>query len=143
MSIYFWLYTLSYIQEIILESYYFSLFTQIFYDIWNKYGILESYSKYIGIYSSQELEKYLYKMLNYKFSSLLEDTPLTAEDKYNLSVIFVAMKSERQLDIIECWPSYLDRIIHLHTEAENNKKIQLQETFSKINQIINTTKLKK
>lgn len=82
-------------------------------------------------------------MLNYKFSSLLEDTPLTAEDKYNLSVIFVAMKSERQLDIIESWPTYLERIVQLHAEAEKAKKLQLQETFSKINQIIDTAKLKK
>ena len=82
-------------------------------------------------------------MVNYKFTSLLEKTPLTNEDKYNLSVIFVAMKPERQLDIIEYWPTYLDKIIQLHTEAEAQKKSQLQETFSKINQIIRTAKLKK
>jgi phosphoribosylanthranilate isomerase len=82
-------------------------------------------------------------MVNYKFTSLLEKTPLTKEDKYNLSVIFVAMKPERQIDIIEYWPNYLDKIVQLHKEAEKKKKTQLQETFSKINQIISTTKLKK
>lgn len=82
-------------------------------------------------------------MLNYKFSSLLESTPLTEEDKYNLSVIFVAMKSERQINIIEYWPSYLERIIELHAKAEKAKEIQLQETFSKINQIIGGVKKKK
>ena len=82
-------------------------------------------------------------MLNYKFSSLLEDTPLNEEDKYNLSVIFVAMKSERQLDIIEYWPSYLERIVEFHAKAEKEKEIQLQETFSKINEIIGLAKKKK
>lgn len=42
-------------------------------------------------------------MDNFKFSSLLAATPLSIEDKSNLSTIFDAMKPERQLDIIENW----------------------------------------
>jgi hypothetical protein len=42
-------------------------------------------------------------MDNFKFSSLIETTTLSTEDKANLLKIFAAMKPERQLDIIENW----------------------------------------
>ncbi len=75
-------------------------------------------------------------MDNFKFSSLLAATPLSIEDKSNLSTIFDAMKPERQLDIIENWWGYLDKILQIHGIAENERKKQIQETFTRINQII-------
>lgn len=81
-------------------------------------------------------------MSNYKFTSLLAATPLSEEDKYNLTVIFTAMKEDRQLDIIENWPKYLDRILLIHGRAENDRKQQIQETFARINQLIDDAYLK-
>jgi thioredoxin reductase len=81
-------------------------------------------------------------MQNFKFTSLLAVTPLSDEDKYNLTVIFSAMKPERQLDIIENWPNYLDRILQIHGKAEDERKRQIQETFTRINQMIDDAYLK-
>ncbi len=81
-------------------------------------------------------------MSNYKFSSLLAATPLSEEDKYNLSVIFAAMNPERQLDIIENWTSYLNKILLIHGKAENERKEQIQATFAKINQLIDDAYIK-
>ncbi len=81
-------------------------------------------------------------MQNFKFTSLLTVTPLSDEDKYNLTVIFSAMKPERQLDIIENWPNYLDRILQIHGKAEDERKRQIQETFTRINQMIDDAYLK-
>lgn len=81
-------------------------------------------------------------MENYKFSSLLAATPLSIEDKSNLSTIFNALKEERQLDIIENWWSYLNKILEIHGKAENERNKQIQETFTRINQLIDDAYLK-
>lgn len=75
-------------------------------------------------------------MDNFKFLSLLETTTLSTEDKNNLLKIFAAMKPERQLDIIENWWVYLDKILKIHGIAEEERKKQIQETLRRINQII-------
>ena len=46
-------------------------------------------------------------MDNYKFLSLLESTPITPEDKYNLSTIFNVLSDTRKQDIIDHWDVYL------------------------------------
>lgn len=81
-------------------------------------------------------------MENFKFSSLLAATPLSEEDKYNLTVIFGALWPIRQLDIIDHWWWYLDRILQIHGKAQEERNRQIQETFTKINQMIDDAYLK-
>ncbi len=81
-------------------------------------------------------------MDNFKFSSLIETTTLSTEDKANLLKIFAAMKPERQLDIIENWWAYLDKILQIHGIAEDERKRQILETFKRINQIIDNAYLR-
>ncbi|NRH21013.1 hypothetical protein HOO68_03135 [Candidatus Gracilibacteria bacterium] len=81
-------------------------------------------------------------MENFKFSSLLAATPLSEEDKYNLTVIFGALGPIRQLDIIDHWGGYLDRILQIHGKAQAERNRQIQETFTKINQMIDDAYLK-
>ncbi len=75
-------------------------------------------------------------MENYKFTSLLAATPLSDEDKYNLALIFSRLQPDRQIDIIDHWDQYLDRILMIHTKAEDERKRQIQETFVRINAMI-------
>lgn len=75
-------------------------------------------------------------MENYKFTSLLAATPLSDEDKYNLALIFSRLRPDRQIDIMDHWDQYLDRILLIHTKAEDERKRQIQETFARINAMI-------
>ncbi len=75
-------------------------------------------------------------MDNYKFLSLLDATPLSAEGKHNLGVIFGALTPSRQLDIIDNWRRYLDNILIIENMAESERKFQIEETFGRINRLI-------
>ena len=75
-------------------------------------------------------------MDNYKFLSLLAATPLSAEEKHNLGVIFSALTPSRQLDIIDNWWRYLDKILIIQNMAESERKFQIEETFGRINKLI-------
>ena len=81
-------------------------------------------------------------MENFKFTSLLSITPLSEEDKYNLTVIFGALWPARQIDIIDHWEWYLDKILQIHWKAREERNRQIQETFSKINQMIDEAYLR-
>ncbi len=75
-------------------------------------------------------------MDNYKFLSLLAATPLSAEEKHNLGTIFSALTPSRQLHIIDNWWKYLDKILMIQNMAEEERKIQIEETFGRINKLI-------
>ncbi len=81
-------------------------------------------------------------MENFKFTSLLSATPLSEEDKYNLTVIFGALWPARQIDIIDHWEWYLDKILQIHWKAREERNKQIQETFTKINQMIDEAYLR-
>ena len=75
-------------------------------------------------------------MDNYKFLSLLESTPITPEDKYNLSTIFNVLSDTRKQDIIDHWDVYLWKILEIHTKGEEEKKLLITSTFQHINTLI-------
>lgn len=75
-------------------------------------------------------------MDNYKFTSLLEATPISPEDKYNLSTIFRALGDMRKQDIIDHWDIYLARILEIHNKGESEKKLLIATTFEHINKLI-------
>lgn len=75
-------------------------------------------------------------MDNYKFSSLLDSTPISDEDKYNLSTIFRALSDVRKQDIMDHWDVYLSRILEIHNKGESEKKVLIASTFAHINKLI-------
>lgn len=75
-------------------------------------------------------------MDNYKFTSLLEATPISDEDKYNLATIFRALGDLRKQDIIDHWDIYLARILEIHNKGETEKKMLITTTFQHINKLI-------
>ena len=81
-------------------------------------------------------------MPNTRFTFLLESTPLSSEDKYNLGIIFDALRDERKLDILSNWDKYVTQIIRIQHLAEEEKKRQIQATFEKINSLIDEAYLR-
>ena len=81
-------------------------------------------------------------MPNTRFTFLLESTPLSSEDKYNLGIIFDALRDERKLDILSNWDRYVEKIILIQHLAEEEKRKQIQETFEKINSLIDEAYLR-
>lgn len=75
-------------------------------------------------------------MDNYKFLTLLESTPISPEDKYNLSTIFNVLSDMRKQDIIDHWDVYLGKILEIHTKGEEEKKLLITSTFQHINTLI-------
>lgn len=81
-------------------------------------------------------------MPNTRFTFLLESTPLSSEDKYNLGIIFDALRDERKLDIINNWNKYVEKIILLQHLADAERNRLIQETFQKINTLIDEAYLR-
>ncbi len=75
-------------------------------------------------------------MDNYKFTTLLEATPISEEDRYNLATIFRALSDMRKQDIIDHWDVYLSRILEIHNKGEAEKKVLIASTFQHINTLI-------
>lgn len=75
-------------------------------------------------------------MPNSRFTKLLDASPLTPEDKYNLGVIFDVLRDERKVDIIDHWDKYLAQIVRIQDLAEAEKRRQIELTFQKINHLI-------
>lgn len=81
-------------------------------------------------------------MDNYKFASLLAQTSLSTAEKYNLTVIFNTLTDARKLEIIENWRVYYDKILSIHTTAEEEKVENIRVTFAKINSLIDEALLR-
>lgn len=81
-------------------------------------------------------------MDNYKFTSLLAQTNLSTAEKYNLTIIFNTLTDHRKLEIIENWRVYYNRILSIHTTAEEEKAENIRITFAKINSLIDEALLR-
>ncbi|GAB0174727.1 MAG: hypothetical protein HHAS10_06060 [Candidatus Altimarinota bacterium] len=75
-------------------------------------------------------------MDNFKFLSLLESTPISTEDKHNLSTIFHALSDSRKQDIMDHWDLYLGKILEIHQKGEEEKQLLIASTFQNINKLI-------
>jgi hypothetical protein len=75
-------------------------------------------------------------MPNSRFTELLAASPLSSEERYNLEVIFDVLRDERKIDIIDHWDKYLEQIVRIQDLAEAEKRRLIEETFQKINHLI-------
>ena len=71
-------------------------------------------------------------MKNFRLRILLEKTPLTEEDKYNIGIIFEALSLSRQQSILDNWEIYLSRIMVLKKKAD---EVYLEEAVSTLKNI--------
>jgi hypothetical protein len=75
-------------------------------------------------------------MKNFRLRILLEKTPLTEEDKYNISIIFEALSHSRQQQILDNWEIYLTRIITLRTDVDREYVEEAIGTLRQINTLL-------
>lgn len=57
-------------------------------------------------------------MQNTRFQLLLERSPITDEDRYNISRIFSILSPERQVQIISWWDAYIARFIAIRDHLQ-------------------------
>lgn len=81
-------------------------------------------------------------MPNSRFTELLDASPLSSEERYNLGVIFDVLRDERKIDIIDHWDKYLEQIVRIQDLAEAEKRRQIELTFQKINHLIDEAYLR-
>jgi hypothetical protein len=75
-------------------------------------------------------------MKNFRLRILLEKTPLTEEDKYNISIIFEALSLSRQQHILDNWERYIDRILGLKRKVDEEYLEEAVSTMQNINTLL-------
>jgi TRAP-type C4-dicarboxylate transport system substrate-binding protein len=75
-------------------------------------------------------------MKNVRLRILLEKTPLTEEDKYNIGTIFEALSFSRQQSILDNWEVYVARILELRKEADREYVDEAISTLKNINTLL-------
>lgn len=71
-------------------------------------------------------------MGNARLRMLLERSPLSEEDRHNIMVIFDALGSERQYEILEHWDKYIVDIVMMKKEVESANRALLDEALELI-----------
>ncbi len=75
-------------------------------------------------------------MKNFRLRILLERTPLTEEDKYNVGIIFEALSFSRQQSILDNWDTYLGRILTLKKQVDTEYLEEAVSTLKNINTLL-------
>ena len=75
-------------------------------------------------------------MDNYRFRVLLDSSPLSDSEKYNLNAIFNSLGDNKKIDILDNWNLYLAKIMDIKNVSEEQKKANLKETMSNISKIL-------
>ena len=75
-------------------------------------------------------------MKNVRLRILLEKTPLTEEDKYNIGTIFEALSFSRQQSILDNWEVYVARILELRQETDREYVDEAISTLKNINTLL-------
>lgn len=68
-------------------------------------------------------------MGNVRLRTLLERSPLSPEDRHNISVIFEALTPERQHYILDNWESYIVEMIMVRKEIDTANRALLDEAI--------------
>jgi len=75
-------------------------------------------------------------MDNYRFRVLLDSSPLSPDEKYNLNAIFNSLSDIRKIDILDNWNLYLTKIMDIKNLSTLQKNANLQNTLTNINRIL-------
>jgi len=72
-------------------------------------------------------------MPNSQLLTLLARTPLSEEDKYNVTVIFGALSEERQCQILENWETCAARLIAERERLDREQESELMKALAHVN----------
>jgi hypothetical protein len=73
-----------------------------------------------------------YPMGNTRLRTLLERSPLSAEDRHNIMVIFAALNPEKQHHILEHWEGYIVEMVMVRKEIDSANRSLLEEAIEMI-----------
>jgi hypothetical protein len=71
-------------------------------------------------------------MGNVRLRTLLERSPLSAEDRHNIAVIFEALTGEKQHQILENWDVYIVEMVMVRKEVDSANRALLEEAIEMI-----------
>lgn len=78
-----------------------------------------------------------------RLNELLENSPLTTEDKHNISVIFGILSHERQREILENWQGYLAKFILERQKIDERREVDILASLDEANAILDDAIRKK
>lgn len=71
-------------------------------------------------------------MGNVRLQTLLARSPLSAEDRHNIAVIFAALTSDKQHHILENWDIYIVEMVMVRKEINGANRALLEEAIEMI-----------
>ncbi len=69
---------------------------------------------------------------NFKFITFLNSSPFSDEERHNIYTIFSALRAERQLDILDHWSKYLEKLLAVKIHIETERQELVHQTFERI-----------
>lgn len=79
---------------------------------------------------------------NFQFSLYLKESGLSEQERSNMERIFSALRPERQVEIIDHWPKYLDKILEIKHYAEAERKRNILSAFERIEKLLDDAELR-
>lgn len=74
---------------------------------------------------------------NFKFKQLLNESWLNVQEKYDLSNIFNCLSDGRKIEIIDNWPTYLNKVLKIRNETLEKRRDNIRNALNNINNIVN------
>lgn len=79
---------------------------------------------------------------NFQFALYLRESGLSEQERYNLERIFSALLPERQVEIIDNWPKYLDKLLEIKHYADEERKRNIASAFDRIDKLLSDAELR-
>lgn len=90
------------------------------------------YNKSIGFFFLYDFPSRITAMGNVRLQTLLARSPLSAEDRHNIAVIFSALNPEKQHHILENWDVYIIEMVMVRKEIDSANRALLEEAIEMI-----------
>ncbi|PID84534.1 hypothetical protein CSB09_00505 [Candidatus Gracilibacteria bacterium] len=81
-------------------------------------------------------------MSNTQLATLLARTPLSDEDKHNITVIFDALDSQRQQKILDTWEICSARLIAIRKKLDYKQQCEIFELLKGLNTYLDEAKIR-
>ncbi len=81
-------------------------------------------------------------MSNTQLATLLARTPLSDEDKHNITVIFDALDSQRQQKILDTWEICSARLIAIRKKLDYKQQCEIFELLKWLNTYLDEAKIR-
>lgn len=81
-------------------------------------------------------------MKNFRLKILLESSPLSEGDKRNIEIIFSVLSPSRQIQVLDGWDGYIERLIRSQRSAEQDYEERLRATITQAEALLDESELR-